>query len=226
MATDNLVALEEVWRVARLRSAGDPILIGIDGPGGSGKSDFARRLAGAAGAGVLVVEMDDFYREPGQEADQYDTSEAGALFDWRRLLQQVLDPAARGEATSYQRFDWLTQRLADWIDVPNDVALIVEGVTTLRRELRSLFTLRIWVAAPRDVRLARGVARDGAGERWKWEDVWMPAEDHYRVTHRPEQDVDMVVDGTARADGDPASCCALAVPVTGFAEHRTPTESG
>ena len=220
MATDNLVALEEVWRLAGVRSAGDRILIGIDGPGGSGKSDFAKRLAGG-GAGVRVVEMDDFYREP----DQYDKAEAGALFDWQRLLQQVLDPAVRDEATSYQRFDWVTQRLAYWIDVPEDVALIVEGVTTLRRELRSLFTLRIWVEAPRSVRLARGTARDGASERWKWEDVWMPAEDHYRATHQPDQDVDMVVDGTARAEGDPASCCALAVPVTGFAERVRPVGS-
>ena len=225
MATDNLVAFEEVWRLAALRSTGDRILIGIDGAGGSGKSDFANRLAGASKAGVRVVEMDDFYRELGQDAARRDTSKAGALFDWRRLLQQVLDPAVRGEATSYQRFDWVTQRLADWIDVPEDVHLIVEGVTTLRRELRSLFTLRIWVEAPRSVRLARGIARDGASEGWKWEDVWIPAEDHYRVTHRPDQDVDMVVDGTTRASGDPASFCALAVPVTGFAQRVKPVES-
>ena len=225
MPPDNLVSCEEVWRLAALRSAGDRILIGIDGAGGSGKSDFANRLAGAAQNGVRVVEMDDFYREPGQEADLRDKSEAGALFDWRRLLQQVLDPAARGEATSYRRFDWLAQRLADWIDVPNDVPLVVEGVTTLRHELRDFFTLGIWVEAPRDVRLARGLARDGASERWKWEDVWMPAEDHYRVTHRPDQDVDIVVDGTSRADGDSASFCTLAVPVTGFAERATSVES-
>lgn len=216
---DSLVSFEEVWRLAALRSAGDRILIGIDGAGGSGKSDLANRLAGAARTGVRVVEMDDFYRKAGQDSDHRGEREAGWLFDWRRLRRQVLDPAIHGEPTSYQRFDWVAQRLADWVDVPNDVPLIVEGVTTLRRELRDMFKLRIWVAAPRDVRLARGLARDGGSERRKWEELWMPAEDHYRVTHRPERDADLVVDGTLRAGGDSASFCALAVPVTGYAER-------
>ena len=217
---ESLVTCEDVWQLAALRSAGDRILIGIDGAGGSGKSDFADLLAGAVEGGARVVQMDDFYREP----DQRRAPEAGGLFDRPRLRRQVLNPAIENEPISYQRFDWVTQRLADWVDVPNDAHLIVEGVTTLRRELRSLFTLRIWVEAPRSVRLARGLERDGAGAGEQWEDVWMPAEDYYRVTHGPERAVDIVVDGTARADGDSASFRALAVPVTGFAERNTHRE--
>lgn len=174
------------------------------------------------GGGARVVEMDDFYREPNQDAERRGEREAGWLFDWRRLRRQVLNPAVHNEPTSYQRFDWVTQRMADWIDVPNDVPLVVEGVTTLRRELRGIFTLRIWVEAPRSVRLARGLARDGASERRQWEEVWMPAEDYYRATHRPEWDVDVIVDGTLRADVDLASFCALAVPMLGFAERARP----
>ena len=215
---DNLVSYEEVWRLAALRSAGDRILIGIDGAGGSGKTDFAYLLACAMGGGARVVEMDDFYREPDWGGER----EAGWMFDWRRLRRQVLNPAVHNEPTSYQRFDWVTQRMADWIDVPNDVPLVVEGVTTLRRELRGIFTLRIWVETPQSIRLARGLARDGASARRQWEEVWMPAEDYYRVTHRPEWDVDVFVDGTLRADVDLASFCALAVPMLGFGRACVP----
>ena len=218
----SLVSCEEVWRLAALRSAGDRILIGIDGAGGSGKSDLANRLAGAAQTGVRVVEMDDCYLKASQDSDHRGEREAGWLFDWRRLRRQVLDPAIHGEPTSYQRFDWVAQRLADWIDVPNDVPLIVEGVTALRRELRDMFRLRIWVEAPRSVRLARGLARDGASQRKKWEELWMPAEDSYRIAHQPERDVDIIVDGTLRTDGDLASFVALAMPISGFTEHAGP----
>lgn len=218
---ESLVTCEEVWQLAALRSAGDRILIGIDGAGGSGKTDFADLLAGAVEGGARVVQMDDFYREP----DQRRATEAGGLFDWPRLRRQVLNPAIENEPISYQRFDWVTQRLADWVDVPNDAHLIVEGVTTLRRELRSLFTLRIWVEAPRSVRLARGLERDGASARTTWEEVWMPTEDHYRATHRPEREVDIVVDGTQRADGDATPFCALAMPTLGFTERAQPVAS-
>ena len=94
---DNLVSYEEVWRLAALRSAGDRILIGIDGGGGAGKTDFAYSLACVMGGGARVVEMDDFYREPNQDAERRGEREAGWLFDWRRLRRQVLYPAVHNE---------------------------------------------------------------------------------------------------------------------------------
>ena len=221
-ATDALVSLEEVWQLASLRSGGDRILIGIDGAGGAGKSDFASALAAAAGGGAFVVEMDDFFQGSHPGGGRSVEHEVGWQFDWGRLRRQVLNPAARNEPTSYQRFDWSTQRLAGWIDVPVDVPLVVEGVTALRRESRDMFQLRIWVEAPRSVRLARGLARDGASQRKKWEELWMPAEDSYRMAHQPERDVDIVVDGALRRDGGLTSFFALAVPLSGFTERAGP----
>ena len=219
----NRVSYEDVWRLATSRSGDGRILIGIDGAGGSGKSHFASSLARVMVGGTHVVAMDDFYRESDQDADRRRQPEAGWLFDWRRLRRQVLRPAVRNEAVSYQRFDWSMQRLADWVGVPDDVALVVEGVTTLRRELRSSFTLCTWVEAPRSIRLARGLARDGVRARRQWEEMWMPAEDQYRVTHRPDLHVDLIVDGTRWGDADLASFRALAVPVSGFADRAYPT---
>ena len=48
-----------------------------------------------------------------------------------------------------------------------------------------------------DVRLARGVARDGEEARATWEEVWMPMEDRYVERDDPVAAADLIVDGTA-----------------------------
>ena len=74
--------------------------------------------------------------------------------------------------------------------------VIVEGVYSSRRELASLYDLRIWVECPRELRLSRGLARDGETARKLWEEDWMPSEDRYLEEHRPLERADAVVSGT------------------------------
>jgi len=74
-------------------------------------------------------------------------------------------------------------------------------VYTLQHELRALYELAIWIDCPRPIRLARGIARDGEAARTRWERDWMPAEDHYIATDRPQLTADFFVtnaDPTAR----------------------------
>ena len=49
--------------------------------------------------------------------------------------------------------------------------------------------------APFDVRLARGVARDGQTARRTWTEVWMPMEDRYVERDGPVSAADLVLDG-------------------------------
>jgi len=73
--------------------------------------------------------------------------------------------------------------------------VVIEGVYTLRPELRPLYDVRIWVECPRRLRLARGLARDGEAARARWERDWMPAEDRYVAECCPAAGVDLVVSG-------------------------------
>lgn len=155
----------------------------IDGLGGSGKSELATQLAGALGD-AAVVRTDDFAR-PNVRG-----------WDWERMRTQVLVPISRDEPGRYQRYDWDLDRLAEWHAVPVGGTLIVEGVSSLRDELGKYWDLAIWVSAPYELRLERGVQRDGEAMRSQWRDVWMPEEREYLETQRPDKKADLVVDGT------------------------------
>jgi uridine kinase len=157
-------------------------IVAIDGYGGSGKSTLARRLA-AALDGAPMVPTDDF----ASWDDQFEW--------WPRLLEQVIAPLARGEIARYQRFDWTTRQLAEWIALPRKpAAVIIEGVAAMRREFDPYLAYRIWVDTPPAVRLRRGLERDGQVMRAQW-DRWMAAEAAYVEMDRPMDRADAVVRG-------------------------------
>ncbi len=168
-------------------------LIAIDGHGASGKSTLARRLA-AGWPQALVIEMDDFYR-PRAERPQRSPSH-GADVDLERVVEQVLEPLSSGGRARYQRYDWDEDRLTTWHDVPADAVMLLEGVYSTSKRLRGYLDYSIWVACPYDVRLRRGVERDGEQMRSVWVEQWMPAEDRYVEAERPDARADLVVDGS------------------------------
>jgi uridine kinase len=168
-------------------------LVAIDGRGGSGKSTLARQLA-EGWPKAVVVEMDDFYR-PVAERVQIPKVH-GANLDRERLLTGVLEPLKSGRAGCYQRYDWDEDRLAEWHDVPVDAVVLVEGVYSTSEPLRGAFDYAIWVDSPYDVRLRRGIDRDGEEMRSAWVEEWMPAEDRYLDAERPDARADLVLDGT------------------------------
>jgi uridine kinase len=151
--------------------------VGIGGRGGSGKSTLARSFVGAQ-----VVGTDEFWD--------------GSDFELSRLRREVVDPLLRGEEARYRSFDWLARRTLDEERVVRPAGVVViEGVCALHRSLRGAYDLRIWVEAPRDVRLARGVARDGEEARRTWEEIWMPSEDRYVERDDPVSAAHLIVDG-------------------------------
>ena len=173
------------------------LLIAIDGRGGSGKSTFARRLE-RAGDDIAIVEMDDFYR-PARERLARAASgdiEIGGNFDWRRLRDQVLLPISRDEPASYQRYDWATDTLAEWHTVGIGGIVIAEGNYTTRKELFPFYDYTVWIEAPHEVRLERGLRRGGRDTLNRWLTEWMPEEERYLAAENPVRRVHLVLDGT------------------------------
>lgn len=187
-----------------LRRGVGPRVVAIDGGGGSGKSVFADRLARALAplAEAVVVSVDDFCRP----ADSRGTDPHG-LFDLKRLRSEVLVPYRAGAAVAYHPFDWATERVSTEVrSVGCPEVLVLEGVFALCRALGDGEAFGIWVDAPEDMRLARGLARDGESARDIWLNDWMRRENAYRQHERPDLRADIVVD-TALPTDDSSFWC-------------------
>lgn len=175
-------------------------LVCVDGPAGSGKTTTAARVAALveqAGARVVVVHLDDLY-------DGW-AGLGGTL--WSRLASQVLEPLGDGTPGRFQRYDWAAGAFADWVDVPVPDVLVVEGCGAAARAVDAVASVRVWVGAPDDVRLARGLARDGAAERDHWT-AWMAAERAHFRRDRTRERADVRLDGEGRVVGPPTDVTA------------------
>lgn len=169
------------------------LLVGIDGCGGSGKSTLANFLNEQC-SNVTVVHMDDFYFPSDQIIKKPPTLKPiGADVDWKRVVKQVLEPISRNNEGHYQRYDWESDQLAEWHQVPISGIVIIEGVYSTRNELSNLYDFTIWVDCPRETRLSRGLERDGEEARGMWEDNWMISEDLYVKVHQPHHRAHLVV---------------------------------
>jgi cytidylate kinase len=157
-------------------------LLCVDGPAGSGKTTLA------AGVGELsgcpVVHMDDLY--PGWSG----------LAEVDAQLESLLRPLAQGRPGSYRRYDWLAERFAETVTVDPAALLVVEGVGSGSSGFGDLTTLLVWVEAPYELRMARGLARDGDTFAPHWEQ-WARDETALFDREHTRERADVHVDGDA-----------------------------
>jgi hypothetical protein len=107
-------------------------------------------------------------------------------------LDPLLLPLADGLPGRYLRWDWHADAYAGWVEVQPPPLLVVEGVGSGNRRHAALSTALVWVAAGDDVRLERGLARDGAAARPHWE-RWMADEAAHFVDEGTAGRADVVV---------------------------------
>ena len=128
----------------------------VDGPAGSGKTTFAAAVA-ATVPGSVVVHMDDLF----EGWDGLPTVDA--------QLDSLLRPLATGEPGSYRRWDWDAGAWAERVTVEPTDLLVVEGVGSGSLRAADVTTVLVWVEAPYDVRMRRGLERDGDAFAPHWE---------------------------------------------------------
>src|SRR5688500_18968818 len=103
---------------------------------------------------------------------------------WPRFEEQILSPLFAGRSVRYQMRDSVNDYrgrfLGDWRDVPFSPIVIFEGIGATRKELVHRLAFAIWIQAPAELRLERGLTRDAAVP--ESESIWrdfMPGERRY-----------------------------------------------
>jgi aminoglycoside phosphotransferase (APT) family kinase protein/uridine kinase len=154
-------------------------IVAVDGAGGAGKTSLSEWLASELGA--AIVHTDDF------------ASWENPTNWWPELIDKVLKPIASGSPARFVPTRWGGPRRPEVTVEPRDF-LILEGVTASREAFRPYLTYSIWIETPRDLRLQRGIKRDGEDLRGQWEE-WMAGEDGYVEQERPAEHADLVLPG-------------------------------
>ncbi|WP_125255799.1 uridine kinase family protein [Brevundimonas fluminis] len=180
--------------VSAIRVGDRPVIVGIDGRSGVGKSTLARAIAAQTAA--TVIGGDDFFAGGTTLVDAPPEHLADLCIDRQKLLR-VLEDLRSGRTAAWRAFDWeafdgrlevaLTQA------APADV-IIVEGVYSCHPDLRPVLDLRVLAKVAPDVREDRLKAREG--EIGPWDRQWHAAEDWYFATLAPDTAFDRVVDTT------------------------------
>lgn len=165
---------------ALLARSGPPVLVGVDGRSGSGKTELAASLAAAladAGRHCVVVHLDDLY--PGW---------AGLAAGLTVLCDRVVAPLRAGRVAAYPSWDWDAGAPGPHRTVPAAPVVLLEGVGVLASGCADLLDVRVWLEAPTEVRRARALARDG-GSFAPWWTLWADQEDELLGGHRPTADL-------------------------------------
>jgi uridine kinase len=112
---------------------------------------------------------------------------------WPRCIAELLEPLARGEAARYEVSAWNGIARPPVVIHPAE-RVILEGVSASRAAFQPYLFYSIWIETPRELRLQRGLERDGEHMREQWL-AWMAAEDAYVERERPRERADVVVRG-------------------------------
>jgi uridine kinase len=142
-----------------------PVLIGIAGGTGSGKTSFADKILSRLGAErCLTIKQDSYYKDGSgldpatRAAINYDHPDA---FDTSLLVQDLRDLKAGRPVPclTYDHASYARQVLPDPL-TPRPV-IILEGILVLAEEpLRRLMEIKLFIDTDSDVRILRRLHRD------------------------------------------------------------------
>ena len=141
-----------------------PLIIGIAGGTGSGKTTLVDRLKEQFGDDISVLAHDSYYAEhhdlslEERRALNYDHP---AAFDTDRMIQDLEDLKV-GKTVQVPVYDYTVHdRLEETREVKPNKVILVEGILIFdNKALRDLLDIKLFVDTDADVRILRRIHRD------------------------------------------------------------------
>lgn len=142
-----------------------PLIIGIAGGAGSGKSTISEKLKSINGENkVQIIEQNSFVKDFSsmnfderkklnfEHPDSYD-------FDY---LVRILKDLALGNDVSIPSFDFVTLERNDNFQTitPKDIIIVEGSLILYEKKLRDLFDIKVFIDTDSDIRLIRRIIRD------------------------------------------------------------------
>ena len=163
-----------------------PLVIGIAGGTGSGKTTVARNLAAGLPAGVVsLIDHDSYYRD---RKDLPFAERAALNYDHpdsleTELLVEQLGRLRAGEAVEVPMYDFTTHtRRIETRRIEPTPVIVVEGILVLQNSaLRAKLDIKIFVDTDADIRVFRRIRRDLEQRARSFDSV----RDQYYSTVRP-----------------------------------------
>ncbi|MBQ3658470.1 MAG: uridine kinase [Bacteroidales bacterium] len=141
------------------------IIIGIAGGTGCGKTTVVKKIAETLPPdNVAVIPLDSYYNQTDgltpEQRRQINFDHPNA-FDWDLLFEHI-SMLKSGQAVEQPTYSYvISNRLKETIHVEPKPVMIVEGIMSLiKKELRDLMDLKIFVDTDSDERLIRIIKRD------------------------------------------------------------------
>ncbi len=162
-----------------------PLLIGVVGGSGSGKTTVARAIYEFLGMNAAFIDLDAYYKDLShltlEERRQVNFDHPDSIDT--TLMADHLARLRQGESVRKPNYDFAAHtRAAAVVEVaPRDVVLVDGILLFADRRLRELFDIKIFVDVDDDVRFIRRLQRDVAERGRTMEDVIR----QYLTTVRP-----------------------------------------
>ncbi|WP_243414680.1 uridine kinase [Sporosalibacterium faouarense] len=163
-----------------------PILIGITGGSGSGKSTVANEIYNALDEkDIVMIEQDSYYKDQSHLTfeERINTNYDHPLAFDNELLIKQLKKLIKGKSIEKPIYDFERHtRRSETIKVDSRDIIILEGILILDDErIRDLLDIKIFVDTDSDVRVVRRIVRDIRDRGRTLESVI----DQYLTTVRP-----------------------------------------
>ncbi|MEP0984596.1 P-loop NTPase fold protein [Ekhidna sp.] len=158
-----------------------PLVIGVTGGSGSGKTRFIKKLMSDV-PDVSLHSMDNYYIERGEQPrdkmgiENFDTLDS---IDKKRFIND-LKKLIKGEDIELKEYTYNNDKAkSKIIEIKSSPIILVEGIFTLHlKEIRDLLDLKIYIEAPGYLMLKRRIIRDAEERGYDLNDVLYRFEHH------------------------------------------------